>query len=126
MNFQTTKDELADVLSEAGEVVEVAIPTDRMTGRPRGFAFAEFGSAEAAEKAIELFDGKEVGGRPLRVNLAEERARRGPGGGGSFSGPPPDFGSRGGYGGGGGYGGAKGGGKNKGSRRGLRGKKRSL
>lgn len=123
MNFQTTKDELAEALAEAGEIVEISIPTDRMTGRPRGFAFAEFATSEEAEKAIELFDGKELGGRPLRVNLADERGRRG-GGGRPFSGPPPSFGDdRPSF--GGGYGG-KGGGKNKGSRRGLRGKKRSL
>lgn len=125
MNFQTTKDELADALAEAGEIVEISIPTDRMTGRPRGFAFAEFATSEEAEKAIELFDGKELAGRPLRVNLADERGRRGGGGGRPFSGPPPSFGDdRPSF--GGGYGGKGGGGKNKGSRRGLRGKKRSL
>lgn len=101
-------------MSSAGEVVDVYLPADRATGRPRGFAFVEFASEDEAEKAIEEFDGKEMEGRPLRVNIAAERAPRVPhfnnGGGGGFNAP-------------------RGGGRPsrpKGSRRGLRGKKRSL
>ena len=97
-----------------------------------------FARYKAAEAAIEEFNGKDLGGRPLRINAAEERPNRGGGGGGggggrSFggprrSGPPPpmSFGfDEGGFGGGGG-GGSDRPQKNKGSRRGLRGKKRSL
>ena len=71
------------------------MPTDRMTGRPRGFAFVEFDTPEQASEAIQKFDGFELSGRRLRVNEATEE-RRGPGGGGgggyggdrSFASPP--------------------------------------
>jgi RNA recognition motif-containing protein len=95
-----------------GEVVEVFVPTDRNTGRPRGFAFVEFADESSIAKAIEAFDGKEIGGRPVRVNEAQERARRPPP---SFQGGPPFE-----------HGGGGPRPKPKGSRRNLRGKKRSL
>lgn len=120
LSYETTQDQLSTLFSEAGDVSEVFLPSDRMTGRPRGFAFVEFADASAAEEAIEKFDGYDLGGRALRVNLAEERpARRPPMGGG------------GGGGGGGGFGADRaprfpGRGASKGSRRGQRGKKRSL
>lgn len=123
LDFKATRDQVESLFAEAGEVQDVFIPVDRESGRPRGFAFVELSSEEEAEKAIEMFDGHELGGRELRVNMAEERQRRprpygGPGG-------PPSFdGDRGGFGGGGG--GGYGGGKPKGSRRNIRGKKRSL
>ena len=130
LDFKATRDQLESLFGEAGEVQDVFIPVDRETGRPRGFAFVEFGSEEAAQKAIDQFNGQELGGRALRVNMAEERQRRPPRPGG---GPPPssfsgfDFDEdRGGGGGGGGGGRGFGGGKPKGSRRNLRGKKRSL
>lgn len=63
-------------MSEVGRVVELRIPTDRETGKPRGFAFVTFGNAEEAGAAIEHFDGRELGGRALRVNRAEERRSR--------------------------------------------------
>ena len=74
-----------------GEVSEVALITDRETGRPRGFGFVTFADADAGRKAIAELDGSDMGGRNLRVNEAQERSRGGGGGGG-----------RGGYGGGGG------------------------
>jgi len=97
-----TKEELTQVLSEAGQVVDVYIPTDRVTGRPRGFAFATFSTEQEAQKAISLFNQRDVGGRRLNVNQAEERPRRpGPGGGGGFGGERSGGGGRpGGYGGG--------------------------
>lgn len=105
--------------------MDVYLPSDRATGRPRGFAFVEFSSEEEAAAAIEQFDGKELEGRPLKINPAEARPRRPPSPGfrRDFSDGPPSFG-----GGGGGGGNAPGRppGKPKGSRRGLRGKKRSL
>lgn len=52
------------------------MPTDRETGRPRGFAFVEFGSSEEAAQAIDRFDGQELDGRKLRVNLAQDRPQR--------------------------------------------------
>ena len=118
LNYTTTESHLADLLSEAGQVVDVYLPADRNTGRPRGFAFVEFSNEEEAEKCIETFHEYELEGRKLNINMAEDRPQRaprpfrpGPGGGGGG----PRFG--------------KGGGKPsrpKGSRRGKRGKKRSL
>lgn len=110
------ENELRSLFSEAGTVVEVFLPTDRATGRPRGFAFVEFEDSDAVAEAIEKFDGYELGGRHLRVNEAEERARRPRVPMGGMGGGPP--------------GGGRGGGFNrpkpKGSRRNSRGKKRSL
>lgn len=114
LDFKATRSELESLFAEAGEVQDVFIPTDRATGRPRGFAFVEFSSQEEAEKAIELFDEHDLAGRPLRINLAEERRPRAPSFGGPGGGPSFDRG-RGGF-----------GGKPKGSRRNIRGKKRSL
>lgn len=64
-------------MSEVGQVLDVHMPTDRESGRPRGFAFVKFSSAEEVEEAIERFDGHELGGRALRVNPAQERKPRG-------------------------------------------------
>src|SRR5207302_4685304 len=119
LDFRTSRDEVQSLFSQIGAIKDVFFPTDRESGRPRGFAFVEFESEEDAQKAIEKFNGYELSGRALRVNPAEDRPR---GGGGQRSG--------GGYG-GGGYGGGGGedrfpGGKSKGSRRNIRGKKRSL
>jgi cold-inducible RNA-binding protein len=139
LSFDTTRDQLLTHLAEAGEILDVFIPTDRATGKPRGFAFVEFSSSDEAQAAISKFDGSDLGGRNLRINMADDRPPRpafgGGGGGGGFGGGGGGFGGGGGggFGGGGGGGGGfgnnappKGAGKSKGSRRGLRGKKRSL
>jgi len=129
LEFSTTKDQLEELFGEVGSIVDVFLPSDRATGRPRGFAFVEFSSDEDAEKAIQRFDGYELGGRNLRVNAAEARQPSfGRGGGGGFS---PGGGGGFGGGGGGGFGPNAppkgfGGGKSKGSRRNVRAKKRSL
>jgi len=87
-----------------GKVESVKMVTDRETGRPRGFGFVEMSSADA-QTAIAQMNGFNMGGRPLRVNEAQERPPRGPRGGGFGGG-----GGRGGFGGGrGGYGGGHGG-----------------
>lgn len=139
LNFNTTKAEVEALFAKAGSVKDVFLPTDRESGRPRGFAFVEFSSDEEAAKAIEQFNGFEMGGRALRVNAAEDRPRGG-GGGRSFGGGGGAPGGGGGYGGeggydrddysgGGGYGRGGGGGapgKPKGSRRNVRARKRSL
>ena len=150
LDYNTTETEVQSLFAQAGEVKDVYLPTDRESGRKRGFAFVEFASDEQAAAAIEKFNGYQMGGRTLRVNAAEDRPRGGGGGGGrSFGGGGGGYGGgggdRGGYGGGGGggygggggggYGGGGGGGyggerfppsKPKGSRRNIRGKKRSL
>jgi RNA recognition motif-containing protein len=80
--------------------------TDRVTGRPRGFAFVELAEAAAADAAMRQLDGRNLGGRPLRVNEATSRpAGGGGGGGGGRGGYGGGGGGRGGYGGGGGGGG---------------------
>src|SRR5436190_4792618 len=84
LSFQTTDADLNDMFSEVGQVDSVQIITDRDTGRSKGFGFVEMSDDEAAAKAIERFNGKEVNGRALTVNEArpKESGSPGPGGGG--------------------------------------------
>ena len=77
LNYRTTKEGLVAFLSPAGEVVDAFLPADRETGRPRGFGFITFASAEQASACIEQFNGQELDGRMLNINAAEDR-RRGP------------------------------------------------
>ena len=102
LSFDATEQDLSDLFGADGRQVErVSIVTDRDTGRPRGFAFVEMGSASDAQAAISALDGHELRGRPIRVNEAHDKPK--PSGGGRRGG--------GGYGGGGGgYGGGGGGG----------------
>jgi len=79
--WSTTDSELQALFSSHGTVHSAVVITDRETGRSRGFGFVEMDDADA-EKAIEALNGLDMGGRPLRVNEAHERQRRGPGGGG--------------------------------------------
>jgi uncharacterized membrane protein YgcG len=93
LNFTTTEDAIRAAFAANGRTVrEVAIPSDRETGRPRGFAFVTMGSDADAKAAIAALDGKDLDGRTLRVNEAQDKPRTGGGGGG---------GGRGGFGGGG-------------------------
>jgi RNA recognition motif-containing protein len=118
--FQTTSQELQELLAQAGTVESASVVEDRMTGRSRGFAFVEMATKEEANAAIEQFNGKELGGRALKVNEAKPReSRPGGGGGRGFGGGGGGGRSGGGYGGnrnggggrsGGGYGGGGGGG----------------
>ncbi len=78
LSYQTTESELANLFSEVGEVASVAIVTDRETGRSRGFAFVEM-DQDAANQAIERFNGYELNGRSLNVNEARPRPDRGGG-----------------------------------------------
>lgn len=75
--FTSTEDDVRALFSTHGEVVNVFLPTDRDTGRPRGFGFVEMEDADA-DKAIEAMDGRDFGGRSLRVNEARENEARGP------------------------------------------------
>jgi len=77
LSWDTTEETLQAVLSEDGRSVkDLHMVMDRETGRPRGFAFAEFGSEAEAQSAIEALDGKNFEGRDLRVNVAQERPKR--------------------------------------------------
>jgi len=102
--FQTTSQELQELFASAGTVESASVVEDRDTGRSRGFAFVEMSTKEEAAAAIDQFNGKEVGGRALKVNEAKPRENRSGGGGGGRGG----FGGN--RGGGGGYGGNRGGG----------------
>jgi cold-inducible RNA-binding protein len=99
--FGTSSQDLQELFAQAGTVESASVVEDRMTGRSRGFAFVEMSTKEEAAKAIDLFNGKEVGGRALKVNEAQPRENRGGGRG--------PGGSRGGYGGNRGGGGGRGG-----------------
>src|SRR5256885_10146303 len=70
--FSATESEVRDMFSQHGTVESVSLITDRDTGRPRGFGFVEMSRADAS-RAIQSLNGKELGGRPLRVNEAQER-----------------------------------------------------
>ncbi len=111
LSFKTTEDELRSHFGQYGSVTDVYVAMDKMTGRPRGFAFVTMGTPEEAKSAAEKVNGTELGGRQLTVNEArpkEERPAGGFGGGG---------GGRGFGGGGGGGRGGFGGGRDRGERR---------
>ncbi len=76
LNFDTTEDRLHELFQTYGEVTRVNIITDRDTGRPRGFAFVELTTDEAANAAIAALEGQQVDGRTLRVNEARPRSPR--------------------------------------------------
>jgi RNA recognition motif-containing protein len=105
LSYDTNEQELQDLFAQAGPVASVSLPTDRDTGRVRGFAFVEMQNEADAQEAIRKFNGTTVRDRQINVNEARPREDRGGGGGGYGGG-----GGRGGYGGGGGgYGGGGGG-----------------
>ena len=82
LNFSTSEDALRAHFAANGRTVrEIAIPSDRETGRPRGFAFVTMGSDADAKAAIAALDGKDLDGRALRVNEAQDRPPRSGGGG---------------------------------------------
>jgi cold-inducible RNA-binding protein len=99
--FSATESEVRDLFAQHGTVETVALPTDRETGRPRGFGFVEMPQADA-QKAIGALNGFQMGGRALRVNEAQDRPRTGGGGGGGGR-PGGGGGYRPGGGGGGGF-----------------------
>src|SRR6266498_3233529 len=100
--YQTMENDLQEYFSQAGVVTSVNLMLDKFTGKSRGFAFIEFSTSEEANKAVEMFHGKDLQGRALTVNIArssrgramltvsarprEERAPRSGGGGGGGGG----------------------------------------
>ena len=99
LSYDVTEADLNNVFAEYGTVKRVQLPTDRETGRMRGFGFVEMNAEAEEDAAIEALDGAEWMGRDLKVNKAKPREDRG--GGGSFGGG--GGGGRRGGGGGGGY-----------------------
>jgi len=108
INYRTTEEGLHELFSQYGTVDEVAVISDRETGRARGFAFVTMSDDEEARKAIEAINGMEYDSRTLTVNEARPRT----GGGGGFGGG--GFGGR--SGGRGGFGSERGGGGGRGGR----------
>lgn len=90
LSFQTMEKDLNDLFAQAGVVTSVNVMLDKFTGKSRGFGFVEMSSKEEAAKAVEMLNGKEVGGRALTVNIAKPREDRPPGrregGGGGYGG----------------------------------------
>ncbi len=86
LSFSSTEGDVLDLFKQAGNVVKCELIVDKFTNKSRGFAFVEMGSQEEANKAIQMFNGKELGGRALTVNEARPREERSGGGGGSGGG----------------------------------------
>lgn len=82
LSFGTNEEVVRELFAQVGEVVSVSLPTDKFTGRPRGFGFVEFAASEAAAAATQKLDGYSLDGRNIRVNEATDRPSGGPGGGG--------------------------------------------
>lgn len=79
LSFQATEEDLREVFAEYGEVIRVSLPTDRETGKKRGFAFVEMKEESHENNAIEELDGAEWLGREIRVNKAKPREYSGGG-----------------------------------------------
>ena len=76
LSYEVNQDDLKEVFAEYGTVKRVHVPSDRETGRPRGFAFVEMESEANEDKAIEALDSAEWMGRQLKVNKARPREER--------------------------------------------------
>ena len=76
LSYSTTEDKLRTMFAEFGEVESVRVITDRATGRPKGFAFVEMATAEAAKEAIDALNGKAVDDREIRVDKAKPQQKR--------------------------------------------------
>ncbi|MBW4472745.1 MAG: RNA-binding protein [Stenomitos rutilans HA7619-LM2] len=82
LSYAVTQEDLSSIFAEYGTVKRVQLPTDRETGRPRGFGFVEMETDAEETAAIEALDGAEWMGRDLKVNKARPREDRKPSGGG--------------------------------------------
>ncbi|NEP02174.1 MAG: RNA-binding protein [Symploca sp. SIO2E9] len=100
LSYEVTQEDLSEVFAEYGSVKRVQLPTDRETGRPRGFGFVEMSTEEEETAAIEALDGAEWMGREIKVNKAKPREDRRSSGGGGYNRRNGNYSSRGG---GGGY-----------------------
>lgn len=81
LSYDTTEEDLRQMFSGAGTVVSVALIKDRDSGRSKGFAFVEMSSQNEAEEAIKQFNGKSLGNREIKVNIARPKEERPMGGG---------------------------------------------
>lgn len=78
LSYDTTEDGLRETFSQAGTIESAVIIIDKMSGRSKGFGFVEMSSDEEAQKAIEMFNGKELDGRAITVNEARPMEARPP------------------------------------------------
>lgn len=81
LSYDTTEAEVREFFADFEPIIDFHRPNDRETGQPRGFAFVTLADRETGEKAIEALNDKDLGGRQVRINEAEERRNRGPQGG---------------------------------------------
>jgi len=81
--FETSSNDLQTLFAQAGTVESVSLIEDRETGRSRGFGFVEMSTKEEGDAAVAQFNGKDLGGRTLKVNEAKPRENRNGGNGGS-------------------------------------------
>lgn len=86
LSYNTTREQLQELFSQVGEVVEATIVNDRDTGRSKGFGFVEMATEEAAQEAINRFNGQSLDNRTMTVNEARPREERSGGGYGSGGG----------------------------------------
>ncbi len=86
LNYATTEATLRSSFEQAGKVETATVIMDKMTNRSKGFGFVEMSTDEEAQKAIEMFDGKELDGRTVKVNEAKPMEPRAPRGNGGFGG----------------------------------------
>ncbi|HBF88139.1 MAG TPA: RNA-binding protein [Bacteroidales bacterium] len=76
LNFNLVEDELKEIFEEYGEVTSVRIITDKFSGRSKGFGFVEMANASEANVAIENLNGADIGGRNIKVSVAQEKQER--------------------------------------------------
>ncbi len=76
LSYDVNRDQLRDFFAEAGEVIDSAVITDRVTGRSKGFGFVEFATEEEAQKALETLNGKDFEGRTIKVDFAKPQQSR--------------------------------------------------
>lgn len=95
LSYQTMENDLQEYFSQAGAVNSVNLMLDKFTGKSRGFAFIEYSDPADANKAVEMFHGKDFQGRQLTVNIARPREERAPREGGGGGGGYRDRGERG-------------------------------
>ncbi len=94
LSYDVTQQDISNIFAEYGTVKRVQLPTDRETGRMRGFGFVEMNTDAEEEAAIAALDGAEWMGRDLKVNKAKPREERSPGGSGGGRGGNRDGFSR--------------------------------
>jgi len=86
LSWDTNDQGLQEAFAQFGEITEAKVITDRDSGRSRGFGFVTFSDDEAADKAISEMNGFQLDGRPIRVDVAQDRRSGGGGGGGNRGG----------------------------------------